>query len=220
MRKYLADIKEKTSCMSRRDAWGYVFTYYWYHMAGCLAVIVLLFLFAGHYFSGNEKVLFTCVLVNQETDAERESAVRDGFAGQAGLPAEGVVVDSDYHFSYGQFRLESVNESSYEKFFLKWRNGEIDAVILSEDFYEFCKEMGGSFYEVNAEKIEKAGAGWEGYMDGGSCRAVWIGSDRFAEAVTGEEEKLLLAFPESGEKPELCESFLEYLGESGFFAEK
>lgn len=217
MRKYLADIKEKTSGMSRKDAVEYVFTYYWYHILGCLAVIFLFLIFARHCLTGGGKAAFTCVIVNQEADAEKESAIREGFAEKTGLPAKSIVIDSNYYFSYGQFRLEGVNESSYEKFFLKWRNEEIDAVILTESFYEFCREMDGSFYELKAEEIENAGSGWEAYPDGGSCRAALIGTDRFAETVTGKEEKLLLAFPESGKNPELCKSFLEYLGESGFF---
>ena len=101
-----------------------------------------------------------------------------------------------------------MNESSYEKFFLKWQNREIDAVILSESFYRHCKEMGGRFQSLEEQETE----GFTAYMDEGQCRAVELGNDGATEWISGkEDEKLLLAFPSSGKHIAEGRSFLKYL---------
>ena len=149
-----------------------------------------------------------CIIVNQEIDAARDREMADDFAKEAGLPEKRVVIDSDYNFSYDEFRLEGANESSYEKFFLKWQNREIDAVILSESFYRHCKEMGGRFQSLEEQETE----GFTAYMDEGQCRAVELGNDGATEWISGkEDEKLLLAFPSSGKHIAEGRSFLKYL---------
>jgi len=180
-----------------------------------ISVIALILLFAAHYGLGNKKPLFTCLIINQEMDGARDLRIRDEFAQRAGLPKERVVIDSDYNFSYGQFRLEGTNDSSYEKFFFQWRNQEIDAVILSETFYRHCKEMGGDFRVLANERSEGEGNGLQAYMDEGECRAVVLGTDSYTKKITGkEDEKLLLAFPEyennSENSPKESRIFLEY----------
>ena len=215
MKKYLRDIKEKTSGMTRRETCSYIWSYYWYHIMIFISVIALILLFAAHYGLGNKKPLFTCLMINQGLDEARDLRIRDEFAKRADLPRERVVIDSDYNFSYGQFRLEGTNESSYEKFFFQWRNQEIDAVILSESFYKHCREMGGDFRVLANEMSEGAGNRLQAYMDEGECRAVVLGTDLYTKKITGkEDEKLLLAFPEYGNSSEssLKESriFLEY----------
>ena len=65
------------------------------------------------------------------------------FSKASGIDVNRMDINSDYNISYGDMHLEGINESSYEKFFLKWQNGELDAVILPESFYEYCKELGG-----------------------------------------------------------------------------
>lgn len=214
MRRYLRDIEEKTSGMSGKEKCSYVWTYYWYHILIFVSVAALIFLFGAHYGFGNKKPLFTCIIVNQETDGERDLGVRDGFAGSTGIPKERVVIDSDYHFSFDGFQIEGTNESSYEKFFFQWRNQEIDAVVLSESFYRHCKEMGGSFRALNDGIMEVAEMDLQAYVDEGECRAVILGSDTFTKMVTGkEDEKLLLAFPESGRNLDESRLFLKYVCE-------
>lgn len=206
MKNYIEDIREKTSGMSRNEACAYVWTYYWYHILGILAIIALILLFALHYGSGNKKPLFTCILVNQEADQNRIQDVAEEFAEYAGLQEERVLITSDYTFSYGEVRLEGVNERSYEKFFFQWRNEEIDAAILPESFYIHVKEMGGEF------RVLEETQGLTPYMDGNSCRAVLLGNDSFTERVSGKkDEKLLLAFPDNGKHEEACGLFLQYL---------
>lgn len=206
LRRYLDDIKEKTVGMSRKEKVSYVLTYYWYHMLIIISIIVLIFFTVRFYVFGNQKPEFTCILVNQEMDDDRDARIAQIFAEENGLDPERVIVDSDYVFSYGDVRLQGVNESSYDKFFLKWGNEEIDTVILSESMYEFCREMQGEFRRL--EDMDTSG--FETYTDGGEVTAVVLGIDKFMEEATGTtEEKMLLAFPDNGKHAELCDDFLQ-----------
>lgn len=205
----LADIREKTKHMKKKEACSYVFTYYWYHMLIAVSIAALIFLLGIHYFGGKKPMLFSCIIVNQEIDAARDQKLAAFFAEVAGIPEEQVLVDSNYNFSFEDLHLSGVNESSYEKFFFLWRNGEIDAVILSESFYQHCRKMGGEFQVLTKEETE----GFEVYEDGEECTAVVLGTDRFMEKVSGkEEEKLLLAFPVTAGHTAESRAFLSYLG--------
>lgn len=204
-KKWIVDIKEKTSDMSRKDAFSYVITYYWPHITGFVLSIALIVLFGGHYLFGNEKPVFTCVMVNQRVDVQRDERIAKTFSEEADLDKKRVVIDSDYNFSYEDFQLQGVNESGYEKFFFQWQNGELDAVMMSESFYQYCKDLGGQFRE-----IEETG-NFAPYMDHGTCTAVVLGKDSFTEIVTGKnDEKLLLTFPKTGKHEEASRAFLNY----------
>lgn len=210
LRRYLDDIKEKTAGMSMKEKVSYVFTYYWYHMLIIVSIIALIFFTVRFYAFGNKKPEFTCVIANQAMDDERDARIAQAFAEENGLDPELVVVDSDYVFSYGDLQVEGANESSYEKFFLKWRNEEIDAVILSESMYEFCRDMRGEFRSLDNMDT----SGFETYTDDGKVTAVVLGQDEFMEAATGKtDEKLLLAFPDNGKHGDLCDEFLECIRE-------
>lgn len=210
MRRYLDDIKEKTAGMSMKEKVSYVFTYYWYHMLIIVSIIALIFFTVRFYVFGNKKPEFTCVIANQAMDDERDARIAQAFAEENGLDPELVVVDSDYVFSYGDLQVEGANESSYEKFFLKWGNEEIDAVILSESMYEFCRDMRGEFRSLDNMDT----SGFETYTDDGKVTAVVLGQDEFMEAATGKtDEKLLLAFPDNGKHGDLCDEFLECIRE-------
>lgn len=149
MKEYIAEIKEKTSGMSKKEVCIYVMEYYWYHILGITATIALVLLFVSHYASGNEKPAFTCVLINQETGIEEAQEMAKDFAISSGLPEKQVIISPDYTFSYGNVLLEGVNESSYEKFFFQLGNNEIDAIVMPESFYLYIREMGGMFQELD-----------------------------------------------------------------------
>lgn len=196
--------------MSMKEKVSYVFTYYWYHMLIIVSIIALIFFTVRFYVFGNKKPEFTCVIANQAMDDERDARIAQAFAEENGLDPELVVVDSDYVFSYGDLQVEGANESSYEKFFLKWGNEEIDAVILSESMYEFCRDMRGEFRSLDNMDT----SGFETYTDDGKVTAVVLGQDEFMEAATGKtDEKLLLAFPDNGKHGDLCDEFLECIRE-------
>lgn len=148
MRGYIKDIREKTRGMRAREKAEYVRMYYWYHILGIAAVIALLVFGITHFAFGTERPQFTFVMVNQPIDNERDKLLGEELAGKLSLENDRVVVDSDFHISYGDIRLEGANESSYEKFFFKWSNGELDAVLMPKSFLSYCQEMGGSFRDV------------------------------------------------------------------------
>ena len=208
MKNRWKDIKEKTSGMGRKEALAYIFTYYWYHMLAFVSVAALIFLFAAHYGSGNKKPLFTCMIVNQQTDAGRDLRIRDAFAQYADILPERVVIDSGCQFSYGQFRIQGVNESSYEKFVFQCGSNPIDPVTMPETCYRHRREMGGDFHVLDRKDAE----GMELYMDEGQAKAAVLGEDRFMETAAGEKGgKLLLAFPVSGERTQMRNSFLKFV---------
>lgn len=204
----MADIREKTKHMGKKEACSYLLNYYWYHALIAAAILALIFLFGTHYLFGRKPTLFSCVIVNQEMDAARDQKLAASFAESAGISEKQVMVDSNYNFSFGDLHLSGVNESSYEKFFFLWRNGEMDAVILSESFYQYCKEMGGEFKALVGKETE----GFERYMDGEDCTAVVLDTDHFMEKACGKKgEKLLLAFPANAKHTEERGTFLSYL---------
>ena len=216
LRRYLDDIREKTTGMNRKEKVSHVITYYWYHFLIIVSIVALIFFAVRFYVFGNQKPEFTCVLVNQEIDDDRDAEIAQSFAKENDLDPDLVTVDSDYVFSYGDVQLQGVNESSYDKFFLKWRNEELDAVILSESMYQYCREMRGEFRSL--EDMDTSG--FETYTDGGKVTAVVLGKDEFMEAAIGKtDEKLLLAFPDNGRHADLCDDFLqcirEFKGELG-----
>lgn len=208
------DIKTKTAGMSRGESFAYVMTYYWYHILGMAALVGLLFFLIIHFAFGNKKPVFTCVLVNQEINYSRDSELADAFAGFAEVKSDRIDIDSNYNMSYGNVKLEGVNESSYEKFFFKWRNQELDAVILPESFYKFCKEMGGEY--LNLDDLDTGELPL--YEDGGKHTGILIDETEFGKKwITNETgEKLLLVFPSDGKHEEMCRKFVEYMNqESG-----
>ena len=212
MKEYIAEIKEKTSGMSKKEVCIYVMEYYWYHILGITATIALVLLFVSHYASGNEKPVFTCVLINQETGIEEAQEMAKDFAISSGLPEEQVIISPDYTFSYGNVLLEGVNESSYEKFFFQLGNNEIDAIVMPESFYLYIREMGGMFQKLDKKMVKE----FETYTDNGICTAVVLGKDSFTEKVIGKkDEKLLLAFPDNSRHKEECGQFLRFIGKKG-----
>lgn len=212
MGKYIKCIREKTSGMKGSEKLNYILTYYWYHLLGIGAAVCLLLLFGGHYLSGNERPLFYCAAVNVNTDDDRDDAVAAAFAAWAGLDEERIKIDSNYNFSYGDVALVGANESYYEKFFIKWQNQELDAVILEESFYKFCREMGGTFRSLSGMELGNLVP----YEEDGDITAVVLECAGLFTPVRGEcGEPLLLAFLDDGMHEEACGAFLSYIGTAG-----
>lgn len=142
------DIREKTAQMDRVQKLEYIGAYYWYHILLCVAGVGLVFLVIRHLFFGEPPKEFTCVMVNQAVDYERDESLQRDFGNASGIEPERVSIDSDYVFSYAGKQLEGVNESSYEKFFFRWGNGEVDAAVMPESFYRYCKEVEYGFADL------------------------------------------------------------------------
>ncbi|MCD7957077.1 MAG: hypothetical protein LUG93_15275 [Lachnospiraceae bacterium] len=211
MREQIKIIRQRMSCMTAGERVSYIITYYWYHILGMAALLFLPVFLAVHVAGAMERTEFTCVLVNQAIDYERDDELGERLADWLGLKASLVEVDSDYNISYGDVQLDGVNESSYEKFFFKWNNKELDAVILPESFYEYCKELGGSFRDL--QEFETGDLPL--YEDSGTIVGVRIEETGLLNDLSNETgEVLLLVFPESADRMEYCQSFLDYIQEA------
>lgn len=207
MRKYIQDIKEKTKGMSKRDCLKYVVTYYWYHIFIIIGAIALILFLLIRFFS-KDNPAFTCVRVNQVWDDKLDDKLAEDFSKKSKLNQDEIAIDSDYNFSYGDVLLDGVNESSYDKFFLRWHNRELDAIIFPESCYEYCKEMGGTYRNLDEMEVGNLPL----YEDDGIHTAVKIeetGWGQYLEKIT--EEELLLVFPTEGKHLEECQKFLSYL---------
>ena len=211
IQKCISDIRTKTAKMNRGESIAYVITYYWYHILLTVAFVGLFLFLIIHFAFGNRKPVFTCVLVNQEINYSRDGELENAFADFAEAKANRIDIDSNYNMSYGDVKLEGVNESSYEKFFFKWRNKELDAVILPESFYRFCKEMGGEYRGLD----ELDTGDLPLYEDGGEHTGILIDETGFGEKwITNETgEKLLLVFPGDGKHEEMCQKFLDFVAQ-------
>lgn len=199
--------REKTAHMNRQEKTDYIITYYWYHILGVAAAVGLILFAALRVLSNEQRPEFTCVLVNQAIDYDRDEHLEKMFAAELGLDVGQVVVDSDYLISYRDVQLSGVNESSYEKFFFKWDNAELDAVIIPESFFDYCEELGGSFRKLTVEGLPV-------YEDEGICRAIYVEQTALGEELVNETgEPLLLAFPTTGSNEENCIRFLNYIKE-------
>lgn len=209
MKNYAAEIRIKTTGMCRKEKLSYILTYYWYHILGLIAAVGLPVFVAAHVTSGMERPEFTCVLVNQAIDSARDAEIGWDIAGALGVETGRIVVDSDYNISYGDVKLTGANESSYEKFFFKWRNKELDAVILPESFYRYCQELGGAWLDLGRFDTGALPL----YEDQGVYTAVAVEETGLGDYLSNETgERLLLAFPESGSHTGACQTFLDLIG--------
>lgn len=210
------DYRQKTKGMGRSEKAEYTITYYWYHMLGIAAVLCLVVFFIVHFGFGGGEPEFTCVMVNQEINPARDKEFEARFTEYAGAGKGMVLFDSDYNISYRDevsgrdIVLEGVNESSYEKYFFKWQNHELDAVIMPVSFYHYCKELGGEFTDLSLYSTGNLPV----YEEKGKSRAVYIEETEFGEKLSNETgEKLVLAFPDTGEHPDKCQKFLDFLNQ-------
>lgn len=214
IREYLTHVKNEiyrnTEGMNSRDKWAYILTYYWYHLLGIFAFIFLTIFLIVHFAFGMEKPAFTCVLVNQDINHSRDEEIAEALAEETQSDVDDIVIDSDFNISYGDVQLTGANESSYEKFFLKWRNKELDAVILPESFYQYCKEMGGSY--VNLDEMDTGSLPLYTDQESGLHTAVLVEQTWLKSSLVNDtDEKLLLVFTEDGENRDMCQKFLTFL---------
>lgn len=166
IRGVFSDIREKTEQMDRGQRLEYIVAYYWYHILFVAAGLGFAFLFIRHLFFGEPPKELICVMVNQAVDYERDERLGEDFSKISGIESELVSIDSDYVFSYKGKQLEGVNESSYEKFFFRWGNGEVDAAVMPDSFYKFCKGLGYEFVDLK-EILEEEATEYE--------RGLWTG---------------------------------------------
>ncbi len=202
----IKNIKEQTKNMDAKEKFDYIRTYYWYHILGICAFVFLVIFLIRHFAFPEEKPLFTCALVNQQIDQDRDESLQNNFAENSGISKKQIVFDSDYVISYDGSKKEGNNESSFDKFFFQWSGGELDAVVMDKDFLEYCIDVGGEFYQT--EDFD-TGNLTLCQVDGVSVIA--LGGTAFKESLLGDD--LVVAFPATGKHKEACQKFVDYLKE-------
>lgn len=115
--------------------------YKWHILLGCAAIGLIIFLIV-HFAFPEKKIEFSCALINQRIDYDRDETLEKDFANAAGLDAKRIDIDSDYNISYPGHELEDANTGIFDKFFIKYSNGEFDAVVTTVDFAKYCKSVG------------------------------------------------------------------------------
>lgn len=219
IRKWAEDIKLKTRDMNRDAKVEYVMNYYWYHILLGALMMGLLILGIYHVTWGRKKTDFSMVIVNQEINFGRDAGLQDAFAEFSGLSPKHVQVDSDYMISYSDVRLEGINESSFEKFFFSWAAGSIDAVVMPESFYRYCKEQNGTFVKLE-ELLAAAGADVQNRLlaekklflkEDGNCMGVYVEQTGLSEYfIHDEQDPYVLVFPTDLKHKGAAGKFLEY----------
>lgn len=201
-------VREVMKQMTGKQKIEYVITYYWHYMVGICAIAVLAVLLSHHLASAQERPLFTCVLVNQEIDEARDEKLRSDFSVMSGVEEKRIVVDSNYNFSYGPVHLEGVNESSYEKFFFQWSVGELDAVVMPESCYRYCREQGGAFRNP-------ASLGWEtsaGMTADNPPDGIYAADTALSPCLwEDEQDRLVIVFPTEGKHEDMSREFIRFL---------
>ncbi|XCP85688.1 hypothetical protein ABXS75_02490 [Roseburia hominis] len=213
VRRWISDIKVKTAEMSREQAVEYVFTYYWYHILLTAIALGLVILVIYHIGWGDKSKDFTCVLVNQRIDYDRDERIAEEFSKASGISKKKLAVDSDYLISYDDVKIADANESSYEKFFFNWMAGEVDAVVMPESFYRYCKEQGGSYTCID-EMLEEELPDDENlfYEDGGEKVGIYVERTKLETAVIAEvQDPLVLVFPAESKHKKAGEKFAQFV---------
>ncbi len=198
--------------MTGKEKISYIITYYWYHMLGVAAAVCLAVFLIWHFAFGIVRPEFTLVIVNRETDFVRDGALREAFAAFSGAEERRVEVDSDYQLSYRDVKRPGANESSYEKFFFRWDNGELDAVIMPESFCRYCMSLGGGYEPLDAFDTGELPL----YEYGGARIGVLVEETGLAEQIVPEgtsdpSDPILLVFPSQGGHDGARQAFLDYI---------
>lgn len=220
IKKWTEDIKIKTKDMDRDAKVAYVMNYYWYHILLGVLMMGLLILGIYHVSWGKKRTDFSMVIVNQDINYSRDESIQDAFAQYAGIPAKQVQVDSDYLISYGNVRLQGINESSYEKFFFSWSAGTIDAVVMPESFYYYCKEQNGTFValedllkevELTEDLLTDRSDNGRFLTEDGTAVGVYVDQTRLSESFRqNESDPYVLVFPMEMKHKKAAGKFLEY----------
>ena len=201
----IRNIQQATKEMSGKEKLEYILTYYWYHILGILVAVGLIVFGIVHFAFPEKKPLFTCALVNQKVDSARDTELAEQFADNSQIERDRVRFDSDYLIFYEQ--EDSSNESGFDKFFFQWSGGELDAVVMTEDFLSYCIEVGGEFHSV--DQFDTQGLQLT-EVDG--VKAVKLEGTKLEQYLDGTEKMdLVLVFPKTADHTETCQKFLDFI---------
>ncbi len=218
LKKWIEDIRVKTKDMDRKGTVEYIAAYYWYHILIAAIVLFLIVLLIYHLAWGNRRKSFALAIVNQQINYERDEKLLNEFSESSDINSRKLSVDSDYLFSYDDIKLEGVNESSFEKFFLGWQIGSIDAAIIPESLYNYCVRQDGEFTDLekiypklltgdNKERKESL------YMQNGKYTGIYIEKTKLADDfIIDNKDPVMLVFLENNNRHiTQCRKFIEFV---------
>lgn len=206
MGKIIEKIKTNTAGMNRQEKLEYIKTYYWYHILGICAAVGLVIFLVVHFGFADRTPEFSCAIINQKIDYDRDKKLASALQKQFADQQINVIVDSDYHFSYKGKKLEDVNEGLFEKFFFKWSNGELQAVLATKDFLQYCVESGGSFYSV-----KKMDTGTLQLYEENGVSGIQVAGTKLASYLEKDEKnEWVLVFPKEGGDEKACQKIVDF----------
>lgn len=220
-KKWIEDIRVKTKNMDRKGTIEYIAAYYWYHILTAAIVLVLISITVYHLAWGRQKKSFTLAIVNQQIDYERDERLLNQFSESSGIKSRKLSVDSDYLFSYGDIKLEGVNENSFEKFFLGWSSGFIDAAVIPESLYRYCISQDGVFTgleEICPDILQKDNEERERreaclYIDDGKYTGIYIEKTKFAKdfIIDSSDPAILVFLENNNSHMAQCRKFIKFV---------
>ena len=220
LKKWIEDIRVKTKNMDGRQKAEYILAYYWYHILIAVLLLAIICLLIYHLAWGRQKTVFSLAIVNQEIDYARDEKLLGQYAESSGISRKLLSFDSDYILSYDDVKFEGTQESSFEKFFLSWSVGAIDAAVMPVSFYLYCKEKDGEFVGIE-EILPDAVVSRRDclYQDNGKYMGVYVGETGIAENFRlDDKDSVILVFLRNSNKSlEECRRFLEFVlaGQTG-----
>ena len=93
MKTWVHNIQKQMVNMTRKEKVEYLLTYYWHYMLGIVAFVSLGVLLIYHFCFNQKEVLYTCIMINQRIDYERDAYLGEALAGVLAIDKEKVVVE-------------------------------------------------------------------------------------------------------------------------------
>lgn len=212
LKSRIEDIRANTKNMDRAQKREYIMAYYWHYMLAAVMLAALAAVTVYHFTWGIRKPLFSLAIINQGTDYERDEKIQQGFSKAYGIKSRDVSVSSDYLLSYGDIHPANANESMFERFFLGWNSGALDAVIMPESFLKYCIGKGGEFMEITDKWHSGADMDKCLYKQGNAGTGIYIDSTSLAgDFKSSSKDPLLLVFMKNSSHIAECMDFVEFI---------
>lgn len=206
-RLFQGDYMKIRDDMTKKQKVEYIFTYYKWRILGVCAGVGLIFFLIVHFAFPDKEPLFSCALINQRIDYDRDDELELDFSNYSGIDLDRLDIDSDYNISYPGHEIEDANTGIFDKFFIKYSNGEYDAMITSVDFAGYCQQMGAEYTDISEYDTGNLPLYEENGISG-----IDITQTKIIDKLNiSDGDKLLLVFPAEGKNHESCQKFLSYL---------
>lgn len=193
--------------MTKKQRAEYIFTYYKWHILGICAGVGLIIFLIVHFAFPDKEPLFSCALINQRIDYDRDDGLESDFSNYSGIDLDRIDIDSDYNISYPGHEIEDANSGIFDKFFIKYSNGDFDAMITTADFAEYCQQMGAQYTDISEFDTGDLSLYEENGISG-----IDITQTKIMDKLDiSDGDKLLLVFPAEGKHHDSCQKFISYL---------